>query len=123
MGVCVGNLVARSVGFAFGKNGCISQQCFGVFSYKNDTFILGAPFLGLFQIPGANIFGRLSPLVQRRLKCLQLARKLNDLRFIAVAVLPDSEAAGYAASSCHTAASGLASPGLSLALCLNRVEQ
>ena len=123
MGVSVGDLVARSVGFALGKNGCVSQQCVGVFSNENYAFIFDAPFPGFFHVPGADILRRLSPLVQRRLKGLQLARKLNDLRFIAVAISPDGEGAGYAASSCQTAASGFASPGLSLALCLKRVEQ
>ena len=99
------------------------SNALGVFSNENYTFILGTPFLGLYPNTRGQYPQAVSPSVQWSLKCLQLARKLNDLRFIAVRYSSDGEGAGYAASSCQTAASGFASPGLSLALCLKRVEQ
>ena len=61
--------------------------------------------------------------IEREFYRLQFTQKLNQRWFIAVFVFTDGEGAGYAASSCQTAASGFASPGLSLALCLKRVEQ
>ena len=75
------------------------------------------------DIPRADCINGFHAVIDTRLVGLQFAHKLNDLGFIAVQIFTDGEGAGYAASSCQTAASGFASPGLSLALCLKRVEQ
>ena len=77
----------------------------------------------LFNIPWADCLNWFHAIIDTRLVGLQFAYEFNDLSFIAVKIFTDGEGAGYAASSCQTAASGFASPGLSLALNLKNVEQ